>query len=121
MATKAVLNLALQIERKLSANYAEFLDECESFRADGFIPHYCEHGSNNWTDYDNICGYCEEGISMRDGVQRRREALNRAQTMWDEFAQGLDALQKLSALGIVDRHSDEFRSILDRVCAKATI
>lgn len=25
-------------------------------------PHYCVHGTNQWTDYDNICHYCEDSI-----------------------------------------------------------
>jgi hypothetical protein len=27
-------------------------------------PHYCVHGvANMWADYDDICRYCEDGIS----------------------------------------------------------
>lgn len=25
----------------------------------GYAYPYCEHGTSNWTDYDNICGGCE--------------------------------------------------------------
>ena len=29
-------------------------------------PHYCIHGTNRWTDYDNICGPCEDGYTDRE-------------------------------------------------------
>ena len=28
------------------------------------FPAACVHGSNAWTDYDNICGPCEDGYSV---------------------------------------------------------
>ncbi|QIN94779.1 hypothetical protein PP460_gp023 [Streptomyces phage Muntaha] len=30
----------------------------------GYSFPYCEHGSSRWTDYDNICGPCEDGYSV---------------------------------------------------------
>jgi hypothetical protein len=30
----------------------------------GYSFPYCPHGSSNWTDYDNICGGCEDGSSL---------------------------------------------------------
>lgn len=30
----------------------------------GYSYPYCPHGSSNWTDYDNICGPCEDGYSV---------------------------------------------------------
>lgn len=32
----------------------------------GYTFPYCEHGSSLWTDYDNICGGCEDGYSIHD-------------------------------------------------------
>lgn len=79
MATsKRLLMVAHLIERDMWAQYQQYLEGCESFARQGYRPHYCEHGTNQWTDYDNICGGCEEGYSMRDGVFRRREALAEA-------------------------------------------
>ena len=30
----------------------------------GYSYPYCQHGTSNWTDYDNICGRCEDGYSV---------------------------------------------------------
>lgn len=30
----------------------------------GYSYPYCPHGSSMWTDYDNICGPCEDGYSV---------------------------------------------------------
>jgi hypothetical protein len=30
----------------------------------GYSFPYCEHGSSRWTDYDNICGGCEDGTDI---------------------------------------------------------
>ncbi len=30
----------------------------------GYSYPYCPHGTSNWTDYDNICGRCEDGYSV---------------------------------------------------------
>ena len=34
-------------------------DAAQSYR-EGYRPHFCIHGTNLWTDYDNICWGCEE-------------------------------------------------------------
>lgn len=80
--------LALKILRELKAREAEFNEEREEwYRAgDGRRPKWyqgpnddrpynyggkgysfpaaCAHGSSAWTDYDNICGPCEDGFSL---------------------------------------------------------
>lgn len=45
---------------QLIKNSEEYLREVEEAYEEGFRPHYCFHGTNLWTDYDPICGYCEE-------------------------------------------------------------
>lgn len=40
-----------------------WLDECAEDRRNGHRPHYCIHGTNQWVDYDNICGPCEASLS----------------------------------------------------------
>lgn len=45
------------------ANYNEMVEEC---RRQGYRAQYCIHGTNNWTDYDNICPGCEDGIFPQD-------------------------------------------------------
>lgn len=76
--SKAVLKLAAAIADSLYRDYLDYLDSCESYRRDGYRPATCEHGTNMWTDYDNICGPCEDGLTMRDGLVRRQYALDSA-------------------------------------------
>lgn len=38
-----------------------YLLSVEQDRKDGHRPSHCFHGTNLWTDYDPICGYCEDG------------------------------------------------------------
>lgn len=54
-----ILRQALRDAHKMIAEYE---DECASYSRQGYRPHYCVHGTNQWTDYDNICGGCEDGI-----------------------------------------------------------
>lgn len=79
--------IALVELRKLKASEAEYRAEREEWyrSGDGRRPHwwtnpktgrtrnyggkgygfpYCEHGSSLWTDYDNICGGCEDGHTV---------------------------------------------------------
>lgn len=39
----------------------EYAEACREAYDEGFAPHYCIHGTDLWTDYDNICGGCEDG------------------------------------------------------------
>lgn len=39
---------------------AEWKVDAAEAAADGYRPHYCVHGTNLWTDYDNICQGCED-------------------------------------------------------------
>ena len=45
----------------------------------------CEHGTSRWTDYDNICGRCEDGIYLSDGMVRRRFALSEARMRVERY------------------------------------
>lgn len=38
----------------------EYLRDVEDAAKEGYRPHHCFHGTNLWTDYDNICGPCED-------------------------------------------------------------
>lgn len=101
MATsKAVLSLAAKIAARLYSDYLDHLDACEQDRRDGYRPHYCEHGVNMWTDYDAICGYCEDGISMRDGLTRREYALDQAKRRDAKCREIVRAAQTLTDLGV---------------------
>lgn len=75
---RSTLDLAVRIDRALARGFQYYLDACDSWRRDGYRPHHCEHGTNQWTDYDNICGPCEDGRSMGDPMQRMEFALYEA-------------------------------------------
>lgn len=56
----------LHLSRKFYADMLAEQAEADAFdRANGHRPHYCIHGTNQWTDYDNICGGCEDGVTLR--------------------------------------------------------
>lgn len=74
-----VAKLAMQLMKRYEADYADYQAECAADRANGHGAHYCEHGADRWTDYDNICGACEDGLTMSDPYQRRVRALAEAQ------------------------------------------
>lgn len=78
MADTVELRVAMRIGRRMERDYQGYLDDCEADRRNGYRAHYCEHGTNLWTDYDNICGPCEDGITLRDPMTRRRLALDAA-------------------------------------------
>ena len=60
-----ILRRALAYKLKIDARARRYEDECEYWARQGCRPHYCIHGTNLWTDYDNICGPCEDGIDPR--------------------------------------------------------
>lgn len=76
--SNATVALAFKISKRHEANYRDFLDTCDYYIRAGRIPHYCEHGTSRWTDYDNICGFCEDGLTMGDPMTRRSMALAEA-------------------------------------------
>lgn len=89
-----LIKLALILSRKYETQYAEHLEECEMDRKRGHRPHYCEHGTNLHVDYDPMCGGCEEGYSMSDGLQRRTQALYEARQRMDRATRiGILAIQ----------------------------
>lgn len=38
-----------------------YMDDVDSWQEDGYGPARCFHGTNLWTEYDPICGPCEDG------------------------------------------------------------
>ena len=74
----------------------------------GYSYPYCPHGMSLWTDYDNICGGCEDGYSVY------QLALWSAQEMVAEYNERSDWL--LNAPNAL-RHSDMYRDLIDWVLA----
>jgi len=101
-----VLKIAKQLDAKYQMDYQRYLDDCESDYRNGYRPHYCEHGTNMWTDYDNICGPCEDGLSMSDGIFRMGYAI----------AEAKNRLAKAMAIMdfIADADRNGFNPFIDR-------
>jgi hypothetical protein len=76
---------ALAAVKRFRRYHADYLAECESDRRQGYRPHYCEHGTNQWTDYDNICGPCEDGRTHDYGPDIYRDAIAAADTALAEI------------------------------------
>ena len=68
--TTMTTRVAKRIFEGMQRGYDEYLADCEDDRRQGYRSHYCEHGTNQWTDYDNICGMCEDGYHMGYGEGR---------------------------------------------------
>jgi hypothetical protein len=58
---RPMLKIAVAYMRWLRERRDTYERECAEYARQGYRPHYCIHGTNQWTDYDNICGPCEEG------------------------------------------------------------
>lgn len=97
---RAELALAVKINARYKAEYAEYLAECEQHRAEGHRPKFCEHGTSLWTDYDNICGPCEDGISMGDARFRMGYAIDQARYKWESARKIAESVRALSDLGV---------------------
>jgi hypothetical protein len=56
-------SLSYVIFRQQAVNIiAKHDEDCSTWGAQGVRPQYCLHGTNQWTDYDNICGACEDSL-----------------------------------------------------------
>lgn len=82
----------LNDERRM---FADFEEECAEYARQGFRPHFCVHGTDQWTDYDNICGPCEDGQGSWDYVSAAGRAIARAKAARERFTDGLVALEGL--------------------------
>lgn len=112
-ARKGLLLLAHTIDQRLAANYESYLDDCERDRNRKHTPHYCEHGTDQWVAYDNICGGCEDGITNGDPLQRRRLALYLAHQRFDQVNEVTSALVALCRAGL--GHAVDSRAIATHI------
>lgn len=96
---QSVLALALQILTGYRAQWAAYLEACEDDRANGHTPHYCFHGMSRWTDYDNICGSCEDHGNYWDYSLYARISLDEAIRRHTQMMERQEILMKLMKLG----------------------
>lgn len=83
-----VLKLATQLVERARKNYRDY-DEARAawYRSSdtrGYRFPECIHGVSLITDYDPMCGPCEDGYSYFDYTQQARDALFRARQAYDE-------------------------------------
>lgn len=81
--------LTLRLARVLSKEYTEDRAREVAYHAEnGHRPQHCIHGTNQWTDYDNICGGCEDGVTMLNMAVRDAADAVSEQTKRIKWAQG---------------------------------
>lgn len=94
-----VVALALVIFKDYAKQWAEYEANCEAYAKDGYRPAHCFHGVNLWTDYDPMCGACEDGYGYFDPNAYRRLALDEAQRAYSKQEERIDMLVKLMQAG----------------------
>ncbi len=88
----ATASLALKISRSLESRYLAHREDSNG---------YCEHGTYQRTDYDNICGHCEDGVTMGDPVTRRAAAIAEARSRMAEIDALFDMVEAARKLGVL--------------------
>ena len=94
--SKTELKIALRALRDIQADRRRWEESCEEDSRNGYRAHYCEHGMNMWTDYDPICGPCEEGWT--GPLFDRHRAIERAREYSREFTVILDTYRNLARI-----------------------
>ena len=61
----------------------------------GYAFPYCRHGSSLWTDYDNICGGCEDGTNIYQlALWSAQEKVAKVNERTDWLVSAPDALRR---------------------------
>lgn len=119
MPDKATLKMAAKLARRYWVDYQEYLEEVESDYRKGYRAQYCEHGMNQWVDWDPICGPCEDGWSMANGVHRRRRAIDEARSRIERVAEMRRVLGE--AVAVLGAHAVNTEKVLDRIVELMTV
>lgn len=73
----------------------EHTEDGEPYRVNvggsGYTFPTCPHGMSRWTDYDNICGSCEDGFDPTD----RRYCLDLA---WNRYNRAMERITDVTSL-----------------------
>lgn len=93
---KQTAKLAVILLNSYRNRFAEYEEECNEYAKQGYRPHYCIHGTNQWTDYDNICGGCEDGENYWNRETFGKIAIREAQGAMDTMKERIDLYVKLS-------------------------
>ena len=79
-----------QARAQVAERDAAYAAEVAEYRDLGYRARYCPHGMNQWVDYDNICGPCEESLTPE------QEATRLADDAYAEWNLAFDTLNTLS-------------------------
>lgn len=90
---RRVAALAALIKPQLDASVADYDKACEDWASQGYRPQHCFHGVNLWTDYDPICGWCEDGDDWRD---TETKALVAAKKAFERYNEGVSKIIEAS-------------------------
>ena len=94
---------SLELVRRMRRAQVEWLEAADAYAKEGYRPQFCIHGTNQWTDYDNICGGCEEGAftAYTRGMDLYRYARDVAEgAMWSERARWKKREQRLAEIAV---------------------
>lgn len=103
-AKRRIMKLALKLLQAERKKYADF-DEARRdwYRSGegqaGYKFPYCIHGTSTITDYDNICGGCEDGYTYFDYERDARESIDRARRAYKEYLRRSDVALTLQGMG----------------------
>lgn len=97
--SQSELKLALVIFKSYAAQWAAYESDAAECAKQGYRPSHCFHGTYLWTDYDPICGPCEDGYSYFDPNAYRRIALDEAIRAHEQQQERIDMLVKLMQMG----------------------
>jgi hypothetical protein len=92
-----ILKLAVKIFALYGKQWEAYDAECAEYAAQGYRPYSCFHGTSLWSDYDVMCGACEDGYGWFDPMLYRQMALSEAKRAYEEFDERLSIYTKASA------------------------
>lgn len=99
---RMVVLLVIKLIGEYERIHRDYLDDCAADRRRGYRPQTCEHGVNQWVDYDPICGLCEYGHSLGDPMFRRQLALENAKERLEQSQRMFRLLNEAKDLGLLD-------------------
>lgn len=111
-----------QIQRVIQ-DWNDMADECQR---QGYRPQYCIHGTNSWTDYDNICNGCESDDYpqyvtymdvLKDTLDDYRRVQERIERNTDNF---LQLGRTFTALGMSELGADTIMKALNEMLGRFT-
>lgn len=104
-------------------DWNDMADECQR---QGYRPQYCIHGTNTWTDYDNICGGCEDSIYPQDTTYMDvlKDTLDEYRRTQERIKANTENFKKLgqafTAMGMTELGGDTIMKALNEMLGRFT-